>query len=247
MGQDGLGQDIDDRPARQHLRHLRQREAVVRAQREDDRVVVGGRLELEVEGDAEPLAQRQPERPVDAAAVGGVDDELRALALVEEPLDDDPVPGRQAAERGPAGRQVGDDLVGDLRRDTGPLLGRPPAPRPTGRRPAVRRAPRAARRPRPTARPIVTAPHPARTGRSARRCRRRGRGPCRPRPGGPATNACRGGRRRRCSPRPRSPRGPIRPSRRRGRGRPGSRRSPGSPHRSSARPGGRRGGPAVGR
>ena len=43
-------------------RHLVEREAVVRAERQHDRVVAGRGLQLEVEGAAELLAQREPER-----------------------------------------------------------------------------------------------------------------------------------------------------------------------------------------
>ena len=50
--------------------HLVEREAVVGPERQDDGVVGGRRLELEVERDAELLAQRQAEPPVDPAAEG---------------------------------------------------------------------------------------------------------------------------------------------------------------------------------
>ena len=65
MGQDGLGQDLGDGGAVQHRGHPGQREAVLWAEREHHGVVVGGRLELEIEGDAEPFAQSQPEGAVD--------------------------------------------------------------------------------------------------------------------------------------------------------------------------------------
>ena len=95
----GLGQDLGRLGARQHRLHPGEREAVLGSEREDDRVVVRRRLQLEVEGDAEPLAQRQTQRPVDAPAEGRVDDQLRTLAVVEAPLDDDPLTGGQVAER----------------------------------------------------------------------------------------------------------------------------------------------------
>ena len=105
-----------------------QREAVLGAEREDDRVVVGRRLQLEVEGHAEPLAQGEPESAVDPPAVGGVDDELGALGLVEDPLDDDA--GRwvgRAPSAAEPGAEVGDDLVGHLLGDAGRARGHRPA------------------------------------------------------------------------------------------------------------------------
>ncbi len=93
MGQHGLDERVVDRGAGQHLGHPGEREAVLRPERQHHRVVVGRRLELEVERDTEPLAQGQAESAVDPAPVGGVDDELGALGLVEHPLDDDPSVG----------------------------------------------------------------------------------------------------------------------------------------------------------
>ncbi len=94
-------------------------EAVLGTEGEHDGVVVGRRLQLEVEGDAEPLAEGQAERPVDAAAVGSVHDELRTLGLVEDPLDHDPVVGREGPESGQTGAQIGDHLLGHLVRHAG--------------------------------------------------------------------------------------------------------------------------------
>ncbi len=114
--EDGLGQHVGRRAARQHLGDLGQREAVLGPEGEHDGVVVRGRLELEVEGDAEPLAEGQAERPVDPTAIGGVHDELGALALVEDPFDDDAFPGGEGPEGGEPGAQVGDHLIGHLLR-----------------------------------------------------------------------------------------------------------------------------------
>ena len=66
-----------------------EREAVLRADRQQDRVVGRRRLQLEVEGAAELLAQRQAPGAVDARAERRVDDELHAAGLVEEALGDD--------------------------------------------------------------------------------------------------------------------------------------------------------------
>ncbi len=65
-----------------------EREAVLRADRQQDRVVRRGGLQLEVEGAAELLAQRQAPGAVDARAERRVDDQLHAAGLVEEALGD---------------------------------------------------------------------------------------------------------------------------------------------------------------
>ena len=100
---------------------LGQREAVLGTEREDDRVVVGGRLQLEVERDAEPFAQRQAEGAVHAAAEGRVHDQLRPLALVEAALHHDALAGGEEAQCGQPGGAVGHHLLRHLGRDTGPL------------------------------------------------------------------------------------------------------------------------------
>ena len=51
-----------------------------------DAVVRGGGLQLEIEGAAEALAQRQAPGAVDARAEGRVEDELHAAGFVEEAL-----------------------------------------------------------------------------------------------------------------------------------------------------------------
>ena len=88
----------------QHLEDGLEREAVLRAEREQDAVVGRRRLQLEVEGAAEALAQRHAPGAVDAAAERRVDDELHAARLVEEPLGDDARLRRHArpAPRAPA-------------------------------------------------------------------------------------------------------------------------------------------------
>ena len=75
-------------------------EAVRGGERQHDGVLGRGRLQLEVEGAAEALAQRESPGAVDAAAEGRVDDELHAAGLVEEALEDDGALRRQRAERG---------------------------------------------------------------------------------------------------------------------------------------------------
>ena len=162
---------------------------------------------------------------------GSVDDQLRALAVVEAALHDHPLAGRQVTERRQAGRAIGHDLLGHLGGDAGAFLHERTRarrrPGPAGAAP-TRRAGRS--RPR-RAPPCGPAPRRARRGWSAAGRRRRTRGPCRPRPWPPATSACPGGRCRPPSPRRRSPRGPSRPSPRRDRARRGSRPSLGWRHR----------------
>ena len=116
--------------AREHLRYLGQGEAVLGTEGEHHGVVVRRRLQLEVERHAEALAQGQAEGPVDAAAERRVHDELGALGLVEDPLDDDAVPGGQHAERGKPGRR------GRPPPGRRPLPTRPPATAPPARAPS---------------------------------------------------------------------------------------------------------------
>ena len=129
MQQHRLGQDLGRLGARQHGLHTGQREAVLGAEGEDDGVVVRRCLQLEVERHAEPLPQRQPERPVDAPTEGRVDDQLRALGVVEAPLDHDALVCGKVAERLESGRAVGDDLLGHLGRDPGPFAHEPTSAR----------------------------------------------------------------------------------------------------------------------
>ena len=95
--------------AQERRGHL-EREAVLRAEREHERVVAGRGLELEVERAADPLARDEPERAVDPAAERRVHDELHPAALVEETLDHDPPLARQRAERGVRRVEIGHDL-----------------------------------------------------------------------------------------------------------------------------------------
>ena len=78
-----------------------------------DAVVGGGGLQLEVEAAAEAFAEGEAPGLVDAAAEGGVQDELHAAAFVEEALGDDGGFGGHGS-RGRRGRldDVGDELQG---------------------------------------------------------------------------------------------------------------------------------------
>ena len=70
------------------------------AQGDDDSVVGGGRLQLEIKGAAKTLAERETPGAIDARAEGGVEDELHAAALIEETLRHNRVARRKRAERG---------------------------------------------------------------------------------------------------------------------------------------------------
>src|SRR5215813_12698208 len=67
-----------------HTEDALEGEAVLRPQREEDAVVGGGGLELEVEALADALAQGHAPCTIDAPAERGVNDELLAARLVEE-------------------------------------------------------------------------------------------------------------------------------------------------------------------
>ena len=102
----------------QHLEQLFQREAVLRSDRQQDAVVRGGRLQLEIETAAKPLAQREPPGLVHTMAERRVDRQLHSTRFVKEPLEN------HLPHRGNnAGR-------GDLRPDVPHRLGGRPVVRP---------------------------------------------------------------------------------------------------------------------
>ena len=78
---------------------VRERERVLRTERQHQRVFGRRGLELEVELPAEALAQREAPRLVDAAAERRVQDQLHAAGLVEEALEDERLLRRHRAER----------------------------------------------------------------------------------------------------------------------------------------------------
>ena len=109
---------------------VRQRERVLRPERQHQRVLGGRRLQLEVELPAEALAQRQPPRLVDAAAERRVQHQLHAAGLVEEPLEHQRVLRRDHAERAAAFGEVGDGLLGGVpARGRSPPISQSTAPR----------------------------------------------------------------------------------------------------------------------
>ena len=98
-----FGEEVED---------VGEREAVLLGEGDVDAVVGGGGLQLEVEAAAEAFAEGEAPGFVDAAAEGGVEDELHAAAVVEEALGDDGGFGGNGSEDGAAGDDVGDELVG---------------------------------------------------------------------------------------------------------------------------------------
>ena len=110
----GLHQDLPHRPRAQIAEHVLERKAVGRAERQDDGVLRGGGLQLDVEIPAKALAESQPPGEVDPPAERRVQDQLHAAALVEEALQDDRLLRRHDAERRPGGGQVVHDLLRGL-------------------------------------------------------------------------------------------------------------------------------------
>ena len=105
-----LREDLVDGAGSEELEDGLQRETVLRSHREQDPLVGRRGLELEVEGPAEALAQRQPEGAVLLRPERRVHDQLHAAGLVEEPLRDQRALGRKRSQ-GCAGRaQIPDDL-----------------------------------------------------------------------------------------------------------------------------------------
>src|SRR5947199_881411 len=130
----GLDQVLDEPLAADHVEHAVEREAVLRAEREDEAVVGGRGLQLEVERHAEALAQGVSPGAVQAPAEGRVHDELHPPGLVAEAVGDDAaVRGQRAEDRLPLG-EVTDDLLGAVGREPAlggePLDGRAPIAEP---------------------------------------------------------------------------------------------------------------------
>ena len=125
--EDGVLERVVDGRAAEVAGHLVQREAVVRAEGEHDGVVARRGLQLEVEGAAELLAQREPERTVDATTEGRVHHQLHPAGLVEEAFEHELLLGGHGAEHRPADREVVDDHRGRVGVDAGrghqPLAG----------------------------------------------------------------------------------------------------------------------------
>src|ERR1700742_3429763 len=84
--------------------------AVRVGQRENNVILGCSRLQLEIEGPAEALAQRQAPGSVDPAAEWRVNYQLHAAGFVEKALEYDGIQRRQGAERSLARAQVLHDL-----------------------------------------------------------------------------------------------------------------------------------------
>ena len=106
-----LHQHVPSEARGHQLEHLLQRKAVLGAEREDDAVVVGRGLELEIKGPAKALAQGQAPGPVDPRAERCVDHQLHAAGFVEEALEEEPLLGRHHAGGGVLGGDVGHRLL----------------------------------------------------------------------------------------------------------------------------------------
>ena len=204
--QDGVLEGVGDGPARHVAGHLVEGEAVVGAERQHHGVVGGGRLQLEVEGPAELLAQGQAEAPVDPAPVRRVDDQLHPARCRRRSARGPGTPGSAWPRERPARRPGSRRSWSPPRRRSRRCRSATAGPRPGRRRPGTRRRGGAAPTPPRTARPSGPAPPPARTARSAACRRRRGPAPRPARPGGSARSGCRAGRCRPPSTRPPSPR-----------------------------------------
>src|SRR5580704_19171565 len=94
------------------MRRLGELKTMCVRERQHDVILGGRRLQLEIEGAAEALAQRQAPRPVDAAAERRMNDELHAAGLIEESLEHNGVQGGQSAQ----GRLPGAQVLHDLKR-----------------------------------------------------------------------------------------------------------------------------------
>ena len=221
-GEQGLRQDVLDARRVQKLEDGVERERVLVGKRDDDAVVGRRGLQLEVERAAEPLAQRQPPRAVDARTERSVQDQLHPAALVEEALGDDGRARRDDAERGLARLHVGRRLVPRRpgRGRSRVRVARTPPRHRCGAAEFVAQA-------RDLAREFDRAPRAPRRSRTAPTAARRARprrAPCRPRRGGSATTSGPAGRCRRPCSRRRSLRRSCRPGCPRVRRRPRSRR-----------------------
>lgn len=81
-------------------------------ERDDDPVIGGSRLQLEIEGAAEALAERQPPRAIDTGPEGSVQDQLHPPAFIKETLGDYRAIGRDGSQGGCPGLHVSSGLFG---------------------------------------------------------------------------------------------------------------------------------------
>ena len=96
----------------QELEDRLQRKRVLLGERDDDPVVGSRGLQLEVEGAAEALAQRQPPGAIDTRSEGSVQHQLHAAGFVEKPLGDQRLCRWQRVQCLPTRVHVGGRLAG---------------------------------------------------------------------------------------------------------------------------------------
>ena len=111
-GEQGLHQEIAQCRGVQVFDGVLQGEALRAAQGQDDRVLGRSGLQLEIEGPAEPLPERQSPAPIHPATVGRVNDELHAPGLVEKPLENQGIQGGQDAQGQLRRGEIIDGLLG---------------------------------------------------------------------------------------------------------------------------------------
>src|SRR5690606_21288390 len=106
----------------QKVEEVVERKTMLRSEREHDGVVVGRRLQLEIERATEPLSEQEPEAAIDARSIGRVHDQLHATRLVEKPLHDEASLCGKQSERLPRGSQVFDQRARRRATDAARLL-----------------------------------------------------------------------------------------------------------------------------
>ena len=107
----GLREDLFDARGMDEVEDGVERKAVLRSEREQHRIVRRGGLQLEIEGAAKALAQREPVGAVVPRSVGSVDDELHAARFVEEALGYQHLLRGQDAQRRATRREIPDELL----------------------------------------------------------------------------------------------------------------------------------------
>ena len=109
----------------QILEHILEREAVLGSERQDDRVLGGGGLELEIEAATEALAERESPRAVDPTPERRVQHQLHPARLVEEALQHEGLLRRDDSQDLLRGVEILDHLAGGGLGDAGDLARKP--------------------------------------------------------------------------------------------------------------------------
>ena len=110
--QQRLLEQLVDIPGVEHAEHALERKAVLRPEREDQPVIVGGRLEFKIETPTEPLPHRQPPRLGNPGPKRGMDDQLHPPRFVEEPLEHNPLVRGEQPDRRLLGTGIQHHLIG---------------------------------------------------------------------------------------------------------------------------------------